>query len=147
MLWTSINFTKWKLLPLFARLNLHVNNDRVIICNVGFHFLALVAGVLALTAVIQINSSVPSCMSDKIAFPTESDVAVLANELLHIRVHFLMLTKCALALEALAAGLAAEGLDVWVRWHVFLQFEHWQEWHVADLALKLRAVNLGNIMN
>jgi hypothetical protein len=84
----------------------------VIICNVGFHFLALVAGVLALTAVIQVDSSVSSGVSNEIALPTESDVAVLANELFNIRVHFLMLAKSALALEALAAGLAGEGLDV-----------------------------------
>ena len=84
----------------------------MIICNVGFHLFALVARVLAFTAVIQVDSSVSRCVSNEIALPTESDVAVLANELFHIRVHFLMLAKSALALEALAAGLAGEGLDV-----------------------------------
>lgn len=91
----------------------------MVICNVSFHFLTLIAGILALAAVIQINSSMSSCVSDKIAFPTESDIAVLAYELFYIRVNFLVFTKCALPLKAFATGLACEGFDVRVRRHVF----------------------------
>jgi len=109
---------------------------------VGFNFFPFITGKLALAAVVQINSGVPSCMSDQVSLPSKPSIAMLADKLLYVRVHLLVLTQSTLPFETLSTGCTNKRLNVRVRRHVLFQLKNCHERHVTDLTLKFGAVNL-----